>query len=262
MVQKPVIILMIALGITSPAHALSSPAGTNLVEINHHQAAATTALIMGDHSLLEPGNYAVSGHVYLSGWDTDAIYGAWGLSVQTRPWERWGLGLSYGFTDAQLRTQSWLLNAQFSAMPEPDPWLQFQAAIGHQFLDSSEAGNVLLREFDSSWPHSSDNPLILLDDMSWTNLYVSAQAQTMLWRFRPQTSLGYVFSYYRWSGHEVAGYGDIEASLGTPFASSGTTGTVTWTLGLGLDLGPVRPFAGIKIFSEGGLFLARMTIVF
>jgi len=254
--------LLITLCITTPAHALHSPAGTNLEEINHHQAAATTALIMGDHTLLERGKYAVSGHAYVSGWDTDAIYGAWGLSVQARPWERWGLGLSYGFTDAQLRTRSWLFNTQFSALPGPESWLQFQAAVGHQYLDSSESGNVLLHEFDSSWSQSPQNPLVLLDDMGWTNLYLSVQAQTLLWRFRPQTSLGYVFSHYRWSGQKADNYEDIESSLGTPFSSSGNTGTVTWTFGLGLDLGPVRPYAGVKVFSDGGLFLVRISIVF
>lgn len=260
--KKIILILLIALGITSPAHALYYLTSTNLEEINHHQAAAATALILGDHTLLEPGNYAISSNVYISGKGTDALYGAWGLSVQAKPWERWGLGLSYGFTDAQLRTRSWLLNAQYSALPGPDSWLQFQTALGHQFLDSSESGNVVFREFDSVWPHPPQNPLILLDDMHWTNLYASVQAQTLLWRFRPQMSLGYVFSYYRWSGYEVDRFGDIESSLDNPFSSSGTTGTVTWTLGLGLDLGPVRPFAGIKVFSGSALFLARLTVIF
>jgi hypothetical protein len=260
--QRYILVQLIILFITTPAHALHSPGGTDLVEINHHQAAATAALIMGDHTLLEPSNYAVSGHVYMSGWDTDAIYGAWGLSVQARPWERWGLGLSYGSTDAQLRTQSLLLNAQFSALPEPDSWLQFQAAIGHQFLDSSESGNVLIHEFDYATTIPSENPEILMDDMNWTHAYLSVQAQTLLWRFRPQTSLGYIFSYYSWSGHEAGTYGGLGGQLGPALSDSGTTGTVTWSLGLGLDLGPVRPFVGMKIFSDGGLFLARMTIVF
>lgn len=254
--------ILISLCIAAPVQALHFPVGTDLEEINHHQAGAASALIMGDHTLLEQGKYAVSGHVHMSGWDTDAIYGAWGLSFQARPWERWGLGISYGFTDAQFRTRSLLINAQFSALPKPNSWLQFQAAVGHQFLDSSESNNVLFREHESSWPHPSDNPQILLEDMSWTQGYLSVQAQTLLWRFRPQTSLGYVLSYYSWSGHQADVYGGPDDPLGPALSDSGTTGTVTWNLGLGLDLRPVRLFAGMNVFSEGGLFLARLTIVF
>ena len=69
MVHRSLWALLITLCITTPVQALHSPTGTNLEEINHHQAAASTALIMGDHTLLERGNYAVSGNAYASGWD-------------------------------------------------------------------------------------------------------------------------------------------------------------------------------------------------
>ena len=262
MAQRYVLVLLITLCITTPVQAVHSPVGTDLEEINHHQASATAGLIMGDHTLLEPGKFAVSGHAHVSSWNTDALYGAWGLSVQARPWERWGLGLSYGFTDAQLSTRSWLLNAQFSALPKPNSWLQFQAAVGHQFLDSSDSGNVLFYEFDHSWPIQPDNPQILLDDMTWTHGYLGIQAQILLWRFRPQTSLGYIFSHYSWSGHHYRAPGGLEDQIGPALSGSGNTDTLNWSFGLGLDLGPVRPFAGLGYFTDGLLLLARMTIVF
>ncbi|MCK9996166.1 MAG: hypothetical protein KAH56_07790 [Candidatus Krumholzibacteria bacterium] len=247
---------------TTPVQAVRSPTDTNLEEINHHQAGATAALLLGDHTFLKQGEIAVSGHAYLSGWATDTLYGAWGLSLQAGLGSHLGVGLSYGYTDAQLHTRVWLLNAQYSPLSGPSPWLHLQAAVGHQFLDSSESGNVLIFEFDNPWPVKPGNPQILLDDMTWTHGYLNVLVNTQLWKFRPQASLGYVRSYYSWSGHEVPTYGGLEAGPGPAISDSGTIGTVTWALGLGLELGPVRPFVGLGAFSGGGLFLARMTIVF
>ncbi len=254
--------ILLTLCFTTTVQAVRSPVNTNLEEINHHQAGATAALLMGDHTFLKPREIAVSGHAYMSGWATDAIYGAWGLSLQTGLGSHLGVGLSYGYTDAQLRTHVWLINAQYSPLSGPSPWLHLQAAVGHQFLDSSESGNVMIFEFDNQWPIRPGNPQILLDDMTWTHGYLNVLVNTRLWRFRPQASLGYVHSYYSWSGHEVPIFGGLDAGVGPAISDSGTTGTVTWTLGLGLDLGPVRPFAGVGAFSDGVLFLVRMTIIF
>ncbi len=260
--HRIVLVLLLAFGMATPVLAVSSPSNTNLEEINHHQAGASAALILGDHTLVEPGEMAVSGHLHLSSWGADAIYGALGVSFQKGFGRNLGIGLSYGYTDAQLRTHALLLNFQYSPLSGPEPWLHLQAAVGHQFLDSSESGNVMIFEFDNPWPVQPGNPQILLDDMRWTHGYLNVLVNTQLWKFRPQASLGYDYSHYSWSGHEVPAFGGIEAGPGPALSDSGNTGTRTWSLGLGLDLGPVRPFVGLGGFTDGGLFLARMTVIF
>ena len=255
----PALLFLLCLAI--PAKAVRSPTGTNLEEINQHQVGASAALLLGDHMLLKPGRYGVSGHVFLSGWGSDSLYGAWGLSAQAGFGPNLSAGFSYGFTDAQLHTQYWLLNFRYSPLAGPDPWLNLQAAAGHQFLNASDSGNVLIFQFDDPWPVQPDNPQILLDDMNWTHGYLNVLASPLFWRFRPQVSLGYVFSHYAWAGHQVIqAFGGPET--GPALSDSGDIGTWIWTLGLGLDLGPVRPFVGMESFESSGLFLARMTIVF
>ena len=261
-VQRYVLVLLSIPCLATPVLAVHSPSDTNLEDINHHQAGASAALVMGDHTLVKPGKFAVSGHVHLSSWATDALYGAWGLSLQAGLGRNFGIGLSYGYTDAQLRTRAVLLNVRFSPLSGPDSWLHLQGAIGRQFLDSSESGNVLIFEFDNPWPIRPGNPEILLDDMTWTHGYLNVLINTKLWRFTPQASLGYVHSHYSWSGHEVPAFGGLDAGLGPALSDSGNTGTRTWTLGIGLDLGPVRPFAGLGTFKGGALLLGRMTIIF
>lgn len=257
-----ILVILLILSTTTPAGAVRSPTETNLEEINHHQAGATAALILGDHTLLKPGKIAISGHAHVSGWGNDTLYGALGLSLQAGLGHKFGVGLSYGYTEAQLHTRAWLLNVQYSPLSGTDTWLHLQGAIGHQFLDSSESGNVLIFEFDNPWPIQPDNPQILLDDMTWTHAYLKILVNTQLWKFIPQASLGYMHSHYSWSGNEVPAFGGIEAGLGPALSDSGNTGTTTWSLGLGLDLGPVRPFAGLGAFTDSGLFLARVTIIF
>lgn len=244
------------------AHALSQPNNTNLADINHHQQGATSALLLGDHTLLEPGEFSVSGDVYLSSWTTDALYGAWGLSFQGGLGDRWVLGLSYGFTDAQLSTHAWLLNGNYSLVSGPEPWLRLQTALGYQFLDSADSGNVIFFEHGSAWPIQPDNPLILLDDLDWIHGYLNFHASWKLWLFRPAISLGYMYSRYSWSSWEMPLHGGIEEGVGQTLSDSGYTETMIWSLGLGLDLGPVRPFVGLGTFQDGGLFLARLSIVF
>ncbi len=253
---------LVAVLIATPVQALHSPSNTNLEEINHHQAGASAALIMGDHTYLEPGRVAASGHLHVSGWGADSLYGAWGLSFQAGVGRNFSVGLSYGFTDAQLRTRTLLANVQYSLASGPNPWLHFQASVGHQFLDSSESGNVLIFEFDDPWPIRPGNPQILLDDMNWTHGYLNVVVDPQYWKFRPQASLGYVFSHYSWSGWEDPTSGGLDAGLGPALSDSGNSGSTIFTLGLGLDLGPVRPFVGVETFNGGGLFLARMTILF
>lgn len=255
-------IILALVCMASPVQAVRSPGNTNLEEINHHQAGASAALILGDHTLLEKGEFAFSGQVYLSGWGADSLYGSWGLSFQARPGRRLGVGLSYGYADAQLHTRSWLLNGLYSLVPGPAPWLHLQGAIGYQYLDSSESGNVMIFEFDNHWPIRPGNPQILLDDMHWTNGYLNILLNTRVWRFEPQASLGYMYSHYSWSGWEVSAFGGLEAGPGPALSDSGNTDTVIWSLGLGLDLGPVRPFAGLAPFTGSGLFLARISIIF
>ncbi len=261
-VRLYILVILLPLSFTTQAGAVSSPSETNLEEINNHQAGATAALILGDHTLLKPGKIAVSGHAHVSGWGADTLYGAWGLSLQAGLGHNLGVGLSYGYTDAQLRTRVWLLNIQYSPLSGANPWLHLQGALGHQFLDSSESGNVVIFEFDNPWPVQPGNPQILLDDMAWTHAYLKILVNTRLWKFIPQASLGYMHSHYSWSGHEVPTFGGLEAGLGPALSDSGNTGRTTWALGLGLDLGPVRPFAGLGAFSDGALFLARVTIIF
>ena len=82
------------------------------------------------------------------------------------------------------------------------------------------------------------------------------------WKIRPLASLGYVHSHYSWSGWEVPGFGGLDAGLGEELSDSGDIGTFTWTLGVGLDLGPFRPYAGIGVFTEGALMMARVSFVF
>lgn len=253
---------LVAVLIATPVQALHSPSNTNLEEINHHQAGASAALIMGDHTYLEPGRVAASGHIHLSGWTTDSLYGAWGLSFQAGVGRNFGVGLSYGFTDAQLRTRTLLANVQYSLASGPNPWLHFQASVGYQFLDSSESENVLIFEFDDPWPIRPGNPQILLDDMNWANGYLNVVVDPQYWKLRPQASLGYIFSHYSWSGWEVPTFGGLDAGLGPALSDSGNTGSTIFTLGLGLDLDPVRPYVGVETFNGGGLFLARMTILF
>ena len=256
----PAILFLISLA--TPAGAVRLSSRTNLEEINNHQAGATAALILGDHTLLEPGKIAISGHAHVSSWGNDSLYGALGLSLQAGLGKKFGVGLSYGYTEAQLHTRAWLANVQYAPLSGTNPWLHLQGAIGHQFLDSSESGNVMIFEFDNPWPIQPDNPQILLDDMAWTLAYLKILVTTRLWKFIPQASLGYMHSHYSWSGNEVSASGGLEAGLGPALSDSGNTGTTTWSLGLGLDLGPVRPFAGLGIFNDSGLFLARMTIIF
>jgi len=248
--------------ITTPVQAVRSLLETNLEEINHHQAGVSAALIMGDDTLLKRGRIAVSGNAHVSSWGQDALYGAWGLSLQAGIGRNLGVGLSYGYTDAQLHTRAWLLNVRYLPLSGSVPWLQLQAAVGHRFLDPSESGNVVIFEFDNPWPIQPGNPEILLDDMTWTQGHLNVVVSTQLWKFRPQASLGYVLSHYSWSGHEVPAFGGLSAGLGPALSDSGNTGTRTWTLGTGLDLGPVRPFAGLGVFTDGVLLLARMTLIF
>lgn len=257
-----VLLILLIVGIAPPVQAVRAPGNTNLEEINHHQAAASAALVMGDHTLLKQGDYAFSGHVHLSGWGTDTLYGAWGVSLQGSVAQRLGLGLSYGYTDAQLHTRAWLLNAQYSLVSGPSPWLQLQAAVGYQYLDSSESGNVMIFEFGNPWPIRPDNPQILMDDMSWTHGYLNALVNYQIWRIRPLASLGYIHSRYSWSGWEVPASGGPSGELGPALSDSGDSGMVTWSLGIGLDLDPVRPFVGLGVFADGGLFLARVSFVF
>lgn len=257
-----ILVFILAAGPASRVFALHSPSNTNLDEINHHQAAASAALIMGDHTLLGRGDYSLSGQVFVSGWGADALYGSWGLSFQAGVGERWGLGLSYGYSEAQLRTRGWLVNGQYALVEGPRPWLFLQGAIGHRFLDSSESGNVLIFEFDDPWPIRPGNPQILLDDMTWTQGYLNALVQFQFWKIRPLASLGYVHSHYSWSGWEVPAFGGLDAGLGQELSDSGDIGTFIWTLGVGLDLGPFRPYAGLGVFTEGGLMMARVSFVF
>ena len=261
-VRQYILVILLPLSFTTQAGAVHSPLETNLEEINHHQAGAAAALILGDHTLLKPGKIALSGHAYASGWGNDTLYGALGLSLQAGLGNRFVLGLSYGYTEAQLHTRAWLANVQFSPLSGTDPWLHLQGAIGHQFLDSSESGNVMIFEFDNPWPVQPGNPQILLDEMAWTHAYMKILVNTRLWRFIPQGSLGYMHSHYSWSGNEVPASGGLEGGLGPALSDSGNTGTTTWALGLGMDLGPIRPFAGLGGFSDGALFLARVTIIF
>ncbi|MEN8006202.1 MAG: hypothetical protein ABFS42_04265 [Candidatus Krumholzibacteriota bacterium] len=260
-VQRHVSVILLILCTAFPAQAVRSPSETNLEEINHHQAGAAAALLMGDHTLLEQGRIAVSGHVHVSGWGADGFYGAWGLSAQKNLSEKFGLGLAYGYTDAQLHTRAWVLDVQYSPLSGPTPWLHLQAAVGHQALVSSESENVMIFEFDNPWPIRDGNPEILLDDMTWTHGYLNALVNVPVWKFRPQASLGYVHSHYSWSGWEMVVSGQ-EIVKGPALEDSDDIGTWTGSLGLGLDLGPVRPYAGIGAFSGSGLFLARMTVVF
>ena len=248
---------------TAPgAHALTQPNDTDLEEMSHHQQGATSALLLGDHTLLDQGEFSISGDVHLSSWTTDAIYGAWGLSIQGKPGERWGLGLSYGETDAQLHTHSWLANGTYALVDGPEPWLHLQTALGYQYLDSSDSGNVIFYEYGYEWPAAPDNPLILLDDIDWAHGYLNLHANTRLWVLRFSMSLGYMYSGYWWSGWDWRydpGIGEVK---GDSLSDSGHIDTFTWSLGLGLDLGPVRPFAGVGTFKDGGFFLARLTFVF
>lgn len=256
------LIILLTLGSAPAALAVRSPGGTNLEEINHHQAGASSALLMGDHTLLEQGEFGFSGHVHISSWGNESIYGALGLSLQAQLGKRLGVGLSYGYTDAQVHTHAWLLNGQYSLVDGPEPWLRLQAAVGHQFLDSSESANVMFFEFDDPRPVRPGNPQILLDDMKWTHGLLNVLVNTRLWRFRPQMSLGYVYSHYSWSGWEVPTFGGLEAGPGPALSDSGNSDTVIWSLGLGLDLDPVRPFVGLGKFTDSALFLARVSIVF
>jgi|GEM_PF-6452055 len=235
---------------------------TNLDEINHHQEAAAAVLILGDHTILEKGDFSVSGDVSLSSWGSDSLYGAWGLSLQSKPGQSLGVGLSYGITDAQLRTRTLLANIQYSPPTGSRQWLQFQGAVGYQFLDSSESGNVLFFEFDDPWPIQAGNPEILLDDMDWFHGYVNVLAAPGYWVLRPQAGLGYVFSRYSWSGWEVAGFGGLDAPLGPVLSGTGSAETVTFSLGLGLELGSVRPFVGLLTFSGGAVLTARLSVLF
>jgi hypothetical protein len=250
---------LLILAASGPALAQRSPTNTNLAEINHHQAGAAAALLLGNHTLLERGQVGVSGHVYVSGWGNDSIYGAPGLSFQAGIGRNIGVGLSYGYAEAQIHTRTWLLNFRFSP-PETSGWLHLQAALGRQFLAASEAGNVTIFEFDDPWPIQPGNPQILLDDMTWTHGYLNILLDTRLWYFRPQTSLGLVLSRYSWSGRDTSAFGDPETA--PAIADSGGVETIVWSLGLGLDLGAVQPFAGLSSFKDGGLFMARLTVVF
>jgi len=260
--QRLVCIILALVCVASPVQAVRSPSGTNLEEINHHQAAASAALILGDHTLLEKGDFSFSGQGYLSGWGDDALYGSWGLSMQARPGRRLGVGLSYGYADAQLHTRAWLLNGQYTLVSEPESWLQLQGAVGYQYLDSSESGNVMIFEFDNAWPVQPANPHILLDDMNWTHGYLGILLNLKVWRFGPQANFGYMYSHYSWSGWEVPAFGGLEAGPGPALSGSGNTDTFIGSFGLGLDLGPVRPFASLASFTGSVLFLARITIVF
>jgi hypothetical protein len=264
MTRIPTFILGLLLVTTlgTRAHALHSPSNTDLEDITHHQQGAVSALLMGDHTLLDPGEFSISGDVHVSGWGADTLYGAWGLSFQGKLGERWGLGLSYGETDGQLHTHAWLLNGNFALVSGPEPWLHLQTAVGYQFLDSSESGNVSFFEYGYSWPAQPDNPRILLDDIDWAHGYLNLHANTKLWIFRPSMSLGYMYSGYWWSGWEMPIYIGNDEGKGTAFSDSGHFETFTWSLGLGLDLGPVRPFAGLGTFRDGGFFLARLSFVF
>lgn len=260
---RPILLVALFAVVAAPcALAFRSPTNTNLEKINHHQAGATSGLLLGDHTLLEQGDFGVSGQVSVSGWGNDSIYGAYGFTFQAKPWKRVGVGLSYGHTEAQVHTNAWLLNAQFSLTDDPEPWLQLQTALGHQFLDSSESGNVAFFEFDNPWPVQPDNPHILLDDMHWTHGLLNVMVNTRFWRFRPQMSLGFIYSHYSWSGWEIPRLGGIEAGPGPAISDSGSSETLTWSTGLGLDLDPVRPFVGLGTFKDGGFFLARVSIVF
>lgn len=257
-----ILAVLLITSVAQQSHALTQPTNTDLEDITHHQQGATSALLLGDHTLLDPGEFSISGDVHLSSWTTDALYGAWGLSFQGKFGERWGLGLSYGDTDAQLRTHSWLLNGVYALVSGPEPWLHLQGAVGYQYLNSSESGNVTFYEFGYEWPVPSDNPRILLEDIDWAHGYLNLHANTKLWILRPSMSLGYMYSGYWWSGWQKSNHYDPDDSLGTPFSDSGHFETFTWSLGLGLDLGHVRPFFGVGTFKDGGLFLARLTIVF
>lgn len=261
-VRRLILASLLVLGSSPAALAARTPMETNLEEINHHQAGAVSAMLLGDHTFLDRGEFGVSGHVYLSGWGADGLYGAMGLSFQAHPWKRLGVGLSYGYTDAQFRTHAWLLNGQYSLVGGPEPWLHVQAAVGHQLLDGSESGNVIFFEFDHPWPIRPGNPEILLDDMNWTHGLFNLVAHTRLWIFRPRASLGYVIGHYSFSGWEVPAYGGLDAGPGPAISDSGSSDSVIWSLGLGLDLESIRPFAGVGAFQGGGLFLARVSVVF
>ena len=256
-----ILAVLLITSVAPQSHALTQPNDTDLEDISHHQQGAVSALLLGDHTLLDPGEYSISGDVYLSSWTTDALYGAWGLSFQGKFGERWGLGLSYGETDAQVHTNSWLANGTFALVEGPEPWLHLQTALGYQYLDSSDSGNVIFYEHGYEWPTTPDNPLILLDDMDWAHGYLKFHVNGKLGVLRLTMSLGYMYSGYWWSGSEYVINGQGE-SRGQDLSDSGTLGTITYAFGLGLDFGPVRPFVGGGFFKDGGLFLARLTIVF
>lgn len=259
--KRSALVFLLAILIARPALAQRSP-GTNLEEINHHQEGATAALLLGDHTILEKGDFSVSGDLSMSSWGGDALYGAYGLSLQAKLGQTIGVGLAYGYTDAQVHTQAWLANIQFSPLTGSQPWLQLQGALGYQYLESSESGNVVIFEFDDPWPIRPGNPEILLDDMDWWHGYLNVLAAPKYWILRPQAGLGYVFSRYSWSGWEVAGFGGLDAPLGPALSDTGNAETVTFSMGLGLELGQVRPFAGFLTFSGSAVLLARISIVF
>jgi hypothetical protein len=85
-------------------------------------------------------------------------------------------------------------------------------------------------------------------------------AEARVWLFRPQLDLGYLVSWYSYSGHECVN-GDC-ADPGDPIERKGSNGNLIWGLGLGLDLTGLRLFAGIRPHSELGVFLARVTLMF
>jgi hypothetical protein len=257
--------VLVLSGITGLLASDTVVAGTyytskTLDDINQHQAQGFLSLYLGDQLFLQPNQNAIAGNVALGSYGYEAISGMFGVTWQNSALHPVGLGLGYTYLVAEFRTRTFTLNTQYNLAGGNEPWLVAQAAVGRQFLTrGSQDEGYSFREGGESYPPHPDNPRILIDDFNWTYGFLHLVAQARIWLLRPQLDLGYLASWYSYSGNECVN-GDCN-DPGESVSRSGNDGRVVWGLGLGLDLTGFRLFVGMRPHSEMGTLVARMTLL-
>lgn len=252
------------LGLAGLSDIGTAQAGINIFsstldEINQHQTQGILSLYQGDQAFLPAGQNAISGNVAVGFYDYESISGTFGLSWQNTSLHPVGVGVGYAYLDAEFATRTWAVNAQYSLAGESETWLLVQTVVGRQVQTQRNRGQgIAFREHEYANPPSQDNPLILAEDFAWTYGYLHLIAQGRIWLFRPQLDLGYLFSWYSFSGKECVN--DICAEPGDPIARDGSESHLVWSLGLGLDLTGLRLFVGLRPHAEMGTLLARLTL--
>jgi len=243
------------------AHGSYTTLYSSLDEINRQQSVGLVGLYMGDQAFVKPASHALSGHLALSGYGYETLSGSYGFSWQNVSWLPVGFGVGYAHLDAQFKTRIWTVNAQLPLAGETWTWLMVQGVLGRQVETAAGRDKRIAFYVDGpSYPSSPQNPLILVESVTWAYGYTQLVARGQMWLFRPQVSLAYLVTHHSFSGTECL-RGDCDEP-GRAISSSGTSGHFVWSLGLGLDMQHVRLQAAISPVEDALIMLVRMTILF